>query len=69
MISEPTEASATAKVMAALRPTLSPIRPKNSPPKGRATKPTAKIAMVARNAEVASALEKSWPEMKEANVA
>jgi hypothetical protein len=35
-----------------LRPTRSPIRPKNNAPKGRAAKPAAKVASVERTASV-----------------
>src|SRR4029453_879675 len=65
----PSAARPTARVMEDLRPTRSPIQPKTKPPKGRATKPTAKIAKVDSMADVGSAELKSWPAKNGANVA
>ncbi len=65
----PTAASPTANVMEVLRPIRSPIQPNTKPPNGRATNPTAKIASVARTADVGSALLNSAPAMKGEKVA
>lgn len=42
------------------RPILSPMRPKMSPPMGRAASPTPKVANEARAAAVAFSLVKYW---------
>ena len=42
-----------------LRPSLSPMVPKNSPPSGRARKPTPKVAKLAIRAVAGSRLEKN----------
>ena len=65
----PTDASPTARVMEAFRPIRSPIQPNRKPPKGRATKPTAKIASVDSTADAGSDLLKSWLAMNGVNVA
>ncbi|MDQ0754987.1 hypothetical protein QFZ61_000974 [Arthrobacter sp. B3I4] len=65
----PTDARPTARVMDAFRPIRSPIQPKRNPPKGRATKPTAKMASVDSTADAGSALLKSWLAMNGVKVA
>ncbi|BAS10940.1 hypothetical protein AHiyo4_43620 [Arthrobacter sp. Hiyo4] len=69
MIKLPRAARPTANVMDVLRPIRSPIQPNTKPPNGRATKPTAKIARVARKADVGSALLNSALAMNGENVA
>ncbi len=65
----PSDASPTASVMEALRPTRSPIQPNRNPPNGRATNPTAKIAKVESTADAGSALLNNWLAMNGVNVA
>ena len=57
----------TAVDRAALRPLRSPYWPKSSPPTGRARKPTAKTAKVAKRLAVGSSEGKKWKPMMVAN--
>ncbi|MEY3232360.1 MAG: hypothetical protein RL689_2449 [Planctomycetota bacterium] len=60
-VEPPISRSVTRK--ACLRPTMSPKAPKKIAPKGRTTKPVAKVASVARRATVSLPLGKNDAEM------
>jgi hypothetical protein len=60
---------ATVRVMANRRPRRSAREPKNTPPTGRATKPTANTARLANTALAAFSVSKNWSAKNGANTA